>query len=831
MAKNSVISGLTVTIGADTKKYTEAIKEIDRQARTVAKDLKTVVSSLKLDPKDAESYADKMKLLGNAVKESEKKVSLIKQAIEKLNKEYKDGEAKELEYAKALATINEALTDGKIDQDTYKKNLEAIDATYKKGTISQEDYEKSLKELERQLESATYEYNYSINALDQYQRETSEAKVEVDKLGDEQKETNQEVKGMKDATDQAGKGAKSLGQAIKDFIGSKAVQSALKSVVNLAKDIVKHLVQAGKEIWNFSKSSVELAAQYQDAVETSKRAFQEFSADAIKFAEEQSVALGLYKGDMLEAMNSLGLMFSSMGLTREEAEKMSERVVILAADLRAAFGGDMGEILDALSRGLSTSTRNLRQFGVYISEAEIKAYALSNGIVQATVDQTKLNRALLDCEKAEKAVSDAIAKYGEDSLEARDAEQKLIEKTEKLNQVMEGKADSMTSAQREEALLLLTEERLADISGQAAAEADKYPALINRIDAAFKNMKESIGERLLPIFERFLTKFLDFLQSDEGQKILNSIADAFENIGKKVEEMLADGTLNDLINMAIEKAPKIAEEIGNIVTKVIDLAPEIFDLTEKLLALFGIKTEAYEAKEAYVAVQDELVLLAKQYKISTDDATNAVAVFAQKHNLHITDVYKDWEKYEPEIKAYMDTLSTDTDTMVEQITADYEKLPEKLQEEVDDVKNTDLSAWDEFAVSYTTKIAELAGALAGAWDTYCQPIVDWIGEKINWIASKFDDFFGHDWETDPSLINDSTPSWLYGDNGYSSANGVYLPSADYSSFGNSVSNVNNSRNVGEVVVNVASYGANAAEIADEIGMAVQNKLRMSGAML
>lgn len=44
-------------------------------------------------------------------------------------------------------------------------------------------------------------------------------------------------------------------------------------------------------------------------------------------------------------------------------------------------------------------------------------------------------------------------------------------------------------------------------------------------------------------------------------------------------------------------------------------------------------------------------------------------------------------------------------------------------------------------------------------------------------------------------------------------------------------NNNNSRTVGDVNIYVQSYGANAAEIADELGAAMNNKLRMSGAIL
>ena len=41
-------------------------------------------------------------------------------------------------------------------------------------------------------------------------------------------------------------------------------------------------------------------------------------------------------------------------------------------------------------------------------------------------------------------------------------------------------------------------------------------------------------------------------------------------------------------------------------------------------------------------------------------------------------------------------------------------------------------------------------------------------------------------------------------------------------------NTNNSRTFGDTIINVNSYGTNAAAIADEIGAAVNQRLRMAG---
>ena len=817
MAKKSTISGLTVTIGADTKQFTDAVKEIDKDLRNVAKDLKSVSSSLKIDSGDAESYADKMKLLREAAEKATAKVEL------------------------------------------YKKGIEALNKQYKEGKVSPEDYQKSLAKLERELESATYEQNLAINALDEYQRATSATTKEIDKLGDEQKETNKEVENFDDATKNASTGAKTLGQSIKDFLTSDAVKKGLQKVVNLAKDIGKHLVEAAKKVFEFSKGSVELAGNWNDAVETSKRAFAEFADDAVEFAESQGRIYGIYSGDMLVAMNNLGLMFSAMDIGRDKALDMSERVMRLAGDLRAAFGGDINQILEALNSSFGSTTRTLRQFGIFTSEAEIKAYALETGIVKVTVDELKLQDAIVKVKEATQKQTEALTKYGEESVEYERATVNLQKAEAKLDEVTEGKVDKLTSAERATAILALSEERLADIQNQAIAESDKYPALVNRTKAAFEELRKEIGIRLLPVFEDFLKKFLNFLDSEKGQEIVNAIADAFEKLGKKVSELLDDGTLQDLISGLIENLPKVISDIGDFIGKIVELAPEIFDLTEKLLALFGIKTDAYEAKEAFVAVQDELVLLANQYQISTDDAQKAIETFAAQNGIYVSQIYKDWEAWEPQINAWMENLSTDTTTMTEQITTEYEKIPEELQNEVNDIKDTDLSGWDEFAIKYTTKIAEFATVMANAWNLYCQPVVDWIQEKISWVGGKFENIFGTDWETDSSLSDQSTPDWMYGSGAWSdpfrasggavkagrlyrvnddagrrtewfipNQNGIILNGNQT----DRITNNNNSSNFsGGINIYVNSYGTNVAEVADELGEAFYNKVRMIGAMI
>lgn len=827
-----------------TKALAEKFDALEEESKDISSQLKIVNERLKLDPNNVELVQKKMKLLKEASENASKKVTLIKEEISKLNDEYDDK--------------------------------------------SSEEYNSRLKELNKQLSLAEQEFDLAEDRVRDFAKET----------------------------DNAGDSSNRLADIIKGNLISEAIKSGLKSLWDLAKDLGRALADAAKKLWSFGKSSVELAAQYYDAVQTSKRAFQEFSDDAVKFAEEQSVALGLYKGDILETMNTLGLMFSSMGLGRQDALNMSEQLVILAADIRAAFGGDMKEILDALSRGFSTSTRNLRQFGVYISEAEIKAYALKTGIMELTVDQTKLDAATIKVEKAQKALAKAIAEHGEESLEARDAENKLAKAEEELEKAMEGKADSMTSAQRQTALLGLTEERLADISGQAAAEADKYPALVNRIDAAFKDMKETIGEKLLPVVEQLMSQFLEFLQSEDGAAIVDSIADAFEKLGQKVLEIVEDGRLQELVSEIIDWIPGAIEWVGDFTAKVVELTPEIGELAERILALFGIKTEAEKSRQALFEHRKEIDELAKSYNTDTDTIITAIASFAEQNGLKFSEVVGDLQGYSFDINSYLNGIKgsyeTDIDdiwkvlanfidkhgTTMEELVSDWETNEPKIMEFAgkmgpgyQEALSEGIKSLQEFAeqngysleevvrgwqernpeivfeyndfVRNTTDMKDAVIQEVSKLGPDTQAAIDTAVDNVN--VSKWDTFWRGVKQTASDVwkfITTATNPNAWENSGFQVIGGVrasggavhagrmyrvnddaghrdewFIPNTNgYILNGDQVdrivNNYNNSSNFsGGINVYANSYGMDLATVSEELGYAIQQKLRMSGARL
>jgi TP901 family phage tail tape measure protein len=92
------IKGITVEIGGDTTKLTDALKSVNGQIKNTQSQLKDVEKLLKLDPGNTELLAQKHRLLGDAVKETKEKLETLKTAAEQANQALANGDISQEQY-------------------------------------------------------------------------------------------------------------------------------------------------------------------------------------------------------------------------------------------------------------------------------------------------------------------------------------------------------------------------------------------------------------------------------------------------------------------------------------------------------------------------------------------------------------------------------------------------------------------------------------------------------------------------------------------------------------------------------------------------------------
>lgn len=85
------IKGITIEINGDTTKLDKALRDVNKETRTVQRQLSEVERALKMDPGNSDLIAQKQRLLGEEIQSTQSKLSMLKQADEKVAQDMANG--------------------------------------------------------------------------------------------------------------------------------------------------------------------------------------------------------------------------------------------------------------------------------------------------------------------------------------------------------------------------------------------------------------------------------------------------------------------------------------------------------------------------------------------------------------------------------------------------------------------------------------------------------------------------------------------------------------------------------------------------------------------
>lgn len=502
---------------------------------------------------------------GYAMKQIKQEASLVAKDMRSVDEAMKLDPNNVEKAADKLKLLREAADNATKKVDTIKKAIEQLNKEY--ADKSSAEYTKQLDFLTRSLESASREQEIANARLKDFENNAREAQVS----------------------------AESFASFLEANLTSSVILGGLRAIADLAKSIASELLNAAKALAEFSKEAVSSAAEYQDAIGYSETVFGDASDASLQWAKDNSLALRISRKELTQYMNTLGQLLHTQGIDENTSLTMVENLMSLAADIRAATGKSTDEILPIMQRGFTTSVKNFRQFGVVMTEAQVKAYALANGMGTATENEEELAIATAELEKAQADAAVAMALHTEESDEFAKAEEALTAAEEKYNEAFEKANVTLTNADIITARYLLLLENLENIIGQNEHESELFNSQLALTKTQFTNLKDEIGMKLLPVFTDLITKFNEFLQSDAGQAILKRIVDQFEQWAATISEMMDDGRLTTFLNDLIDELPTIAGYIGDLVTKLLELIPKVADIADQFIAAKN-QSEGFRSK-------------------------------------------------------------------------------------------------------------------------------------------------------------------------------------------------------------------------------------------
>lgn len=247
-----------------------------------------------------------------------------------------------------------------------RKALDTLNSAYEKTVSEQGAGSKSAQSLANQMFDMEKKISSTEGQLKKYQSA-------LNNVQKEEKENSSS--------------AAKLGKAFQDFAKkSKESTSSVKSnFSDLKKSIVGAVatIGAGLGLKSIAQGIYSLAESASDLVEAQNVVESTFktSAKSIEaWTDTTAESAGIGKTSATQWSGFMGAMLKSSGITESSAAGMSKSLVQLTGDMSSFYNVGTDEMWEKIRSGISGETEPLKQLGINMSEANLQAYAMSQGI-------------------------------------------------------------------------------------------------------------------------------------------------------------------------------------------------------------------------------------------------------------------------------------------------------------------------------------------------------------------------------------------------------------------------------------------------------------------
>lgn len=310
-------NNLSGTVGLDTTAFKAGIVELTNQ-------MKSIENSFRASAAVMGDWSSSTQGLSERVSSLQDKLSLQRKALDTLNSAYEK-------------TVSEQGAGSKSAQSLANQMF---------------DMEKKISSTEGQLKK----YQSALNNVQKEEKENSSSAA---KLG---KAFQDFAKKSKDST-----------SSVKSHF-SDLKSSILGAVATIGAGLgFKNAIQG---VYNLAESASDLV-EAQNVVESTFKT----SAKSIEaWTDTTAESAGIGKTAATQWSGFMGAMLKSSGITESSAATMSKALVQLTGDMSSFYNVSTDEMWEKIRSGISGETEPLKQLGINMSEANLQAYAMSQGI-------------------------------------------------------------------------------------------------------------------------------------------------------------------------------------------------------------------------------------------------------------------------------------------------------------------------------------------------------------------------------------------------------------------------------------------------------------------
>tara|TARA_R110002050_G_scaffold73968_3_gene158919 strand:- start:1537 stop:3291 length:1755 start_codon:yes stop_codon:yes gene_type:complete len=181
-------------------------------------------------------------------------------------------------------------------------------------------------------------------------------------------------------------------------------------------------------------AAVKMASDYEESLNKVKVSFGDTSKSVEDFAKTTLKSFGIAEGSALEMASLFGDMGTSMGLTQTSAAKMSISMVGLAGDLASFKNIRIDIARTALASVFTGETESLKKLGIVMTEANLKQFALEQGITKTIKQMSQAEKVQLRYNFVVSKSSNAMGDYARTSDGVANSTRNLQESFKELGE-------------------------------------------------------------------------------------------------------------------------------------------------------------------------------------------------------------------------------------------------------------------------------------------------------------------------------------------------------------------------------------------------------------
>ena len=224
-----------------------------------------------------------------------------------------------------------------------------------------------------------------------------------------------------------------------DFKGfDKAVKNATKKLDKFSRNAKRLGTQLSTNltlpILAVGAGAVKLASDFEESLNKVNVSFGESSKEVQAFAKTTLNSFGIAEGSALEMAALFGDMGTSMGLTQKQAAGMSTSLVGLAGDLASFKNIRIDVAQTALASIFTGETESLKKLGIVMTEANLKQFALEQGITKTIKQMSQAEKVQLRYNFVIAQSTNAIGDFANTSDGVANSTRSLQESVKELGQ-------------------------------------------------------------------------------------------------------------------------------------------------------------------------------------------------------------------------------------------------------------------------------------------------------------------------------------------------------------------------------------------------------------